>query len=189
MAPAYSIVQIVYWLSLSSWFGGVLFIAVAAPIIFRTIREFNPILPNVLSVNLENQHGTLLAGSIVGNLLEMLRRAELYCSCGTLLGLVGQWIIVDRHTPSQLTAMIFRSALFIAAAILVLYDWKGLSPRLWQCRARYIDHADEPEVANPAKELFDSLHRQSVILLCVRVCLLLGIILFSANISPAHWWH
>ena len=38
-----------------------------------------------------------------------------------------------------------------------------------------------------AKELFDKLHRQSVVLLCVRVCLLLGMILFSANITPA-WW-
>ena len=57
---------------MATWFGGVLFVAVAAPIIFRTVRESNPVLPTVLSVNLENQHGTLLAGSIVGNLLATL---------------------------------------------------------------------------------------------------------------------
>jgi hypothetical protein len=68
------LVQILYWLALSTWFGGVLFVALSAPVIFRTVREQNPLLPTVLSVNLEGQHGTLLAGSIVGNLLTMLLR-------------------------------------------------------------------------------------------------------------------
>src|SRR3954454_21167129 len=60
----YQIVQIVYWLALATWFGGVLFVAISAPVILRTVRENNPILPHVLSVNLEGQHATLLAGSI-----------------------------------------------------------------------------------------------------------------------------
>ena len=85
-------VQIVYWLSLSTWFGGVLFIAVAAPVIFRTVRENNPILPGVLSVNLDNQHGTLLAGSIVANLLQILVRVQGLRTAGggVFLGLLGQ---------------------------------------------------------------------------------------------------
>ncbi len=49
----FQLIQIVFWLALSTWFGAVLFIAVAAPIIFRTVRESNPVLPMVLSVNLE----------------------------------------------------------------------------------------------------------------------------------------
>ena len=36
MVEPFHIIQIIYWLSLSTWFGGVLFIAVAAPIVFRT---------------------------------------------------------------------------------------------------------------------------------------------------------
>jgi hypothetical protein len=81
-------VQIVYWLALSTWFGGVLFVALAAPVIFNTVRESNPILPTVLSVNLENQHSTLLAGSIVGNLIERLTRIEYACAAALLLGMV-----------------------------------------------------------------------------------------------------
>src|SRR5260370_36766005 len=88
----FPIVQIVYWLSLSTWFGGVLFIAIAAPVIFRTVREQRPLLPTVLSVNLENQHADLLAGSIVANLLEGLTRVDLVCAGGVLLGLAVQWL-------------------------------------------------------------------------------------------------
>ena len=61
-ADLFQLVQIVYWLALATWFGGVLFVAIAAPAVFRTVRENNPVLPHVLSVNLEGQHGTLLAG-------------------------------------------------------------------------------------------------------------------------------
>ena len=43
---------------------------------FRTVRESNPLLPLVLSVNLDGQHGTLLAGSIVSNLLGPVIKAN-----------------------------------------------------------------------------------------------------------------
>ena len=68
----WDIVQIFYWLSLSTWFGGVLFVAIMAQLIVRAVQEDNPILTSVLSVNLEGQHGTLLGGSIVGKIVERL---------------------------------------------------------------------------------------------------------------------
>ena len=70
----FDLVQILYWLGLSTWFGGVLFIAIAAPIVVRAVRESNPVMTSVLSVNLEGQHGTLLAGSIIGISLIVLAR-------------------------------------------------------------------------------------------------------------------
>ena len=59
------VVQIAFWMALSTWFGAVLFVVLAPPIILRAVRQNNPVLPTVLSVNLEGQHGTLLAGSII----------------------------------------------------------------------------------------------------------------------------
>src|ERR1700744_4539924 len=91
----FQIVQIVYWLALATWFGGVLFVAVAAPVVFRTVREANPILPTVLSVNLENQHGTLLAGTIVGNLLSMLTKVQIGCAAAMALAIVAQFFLID----------------------------------------------------------------------------------------------
>src|SRR3712207_607501 len=94
-ADLFQLVQIAYWLALATWFGGVLFIAVAAPVIFRTIRENDPVLPHVLSVNLEGQHGVLLAGSIVGNLLARLARLQLVCAGLLLLSLTSHFFLAN----------------------------------------------------------------------------------------------
>src|SRR4051794_41831584 len=91
---AFPLLQIIYWIALATWFGGVLFIAIAAPIIFRTVKENNPILPTVLSVNLEGQHGSLLAGTIVANLISHLGQGGVICAGGVLIGLGGQWFFL-----------------------------------------------------------------------------------------------
>lgn len=179
----FQLVMIVYWLALSTWFGGVLFVALAAPVIFRTVREANPLLPSVLSVNLEGQHGTLLAGSIVGNLLNRLAQVEIVCAVAVLLTLILQPFVVDVR-ESNMTAYVLRVVLFLVAAGVVAYDRWVLWPRIWQLRQEYLDHADEPEVANPAKEEFDRHHRTSVTLLSAVLFLLLGVILFSGGITP-----
>ena len=174
----FQLAQIVYWLSLATWFGGVLFIVLSAPVVFRTVREHNPILPTVLSVNLENQHGTLLAGTIVANLLDMLFRIEVACAVALFLAIVAQWFLLPRTIP-----LVARSAMYLAAVGFSVYAWRFVGPRITQYRRQYIDHADEPEVANPAREQFDRYHRESVTLLSIVLFLLLGMVLYSADIS------
>jgi hypothetical protein len=178
MVTAFHFVQMLFWVALSTWFGGVLFVAAASRVVFQTVRETDPILPTVLSVNLEGQHGTLLAGSIMANLLSMLRTVELYCAGGLFLALVAQWLIVDPARNWLIHTV--RSALFVAAVAIVLYDWRSVAPQIRKSRQEYIDHADEPEVANPAKERFDHFHKESITLLMFQVALLLGIVFFSA---------
>src|SRR5437016_2033951 len=90
MSLVFELVQIIYWLALSTWFGGVLFIEISWPIIFRTVRESDPVLPTVLSVNLEGQHGSLLAGTIVAILISMLTRIELICAGAMLITMAFQ---------------------------------------------------------------------------------------------------
>lgn len=179
----FQLIQIVYWLGLATWFGGVLFVAIAAPVIFRTVRENNPLLPHVLSVNLENQHGTLLAGAIVGNLLRMLVRVQAVCAGALFLALGAQWFWVNLHDRSQLITIILRSALFVAAVILMAYDALSVAPKMWRHRQEYLDHADEPDIANPAKDQFDRLHHESVTILGIVLFVLLGMVLFSGSVS------
>ena len=76
------------------------------------------------------------------------------------------------------TAGVVRAAMYLAAVVLVLYDWRGVWPKIARYRQEYIDHADEPEVANPAREQFDRYHRESVLLLMVILALLLGMIVW-----------
>jgi hypothetical protein len=180
---AFQFVQILYWLALATWFGGVLFVAVAAPSIFRTVRKSKPILPDVLSVNLEDQHATLLAGAIVGNLLARLAQVELACAGVLVLAGIAQLFVIDL-TDRNGVAAILRAILLVGAVVLVVYHSRFVWPRILRFRGEYIAHADEPELANPAKEQFDAEHRRSVMLLQGVLFLLLGMILFSANISP-----
>jgi hypothetical protein len=182
-ADLFQLVQIVYWLALSTWFGGVLFVAMAAPVIFRTVRENNPVLPHVLSVNLEGQHGTLLAGSIVGGLLARLAWVQLACGGALLLAIVAHFFVANL-TGANETAAIIRTALFFAAGAVALYDGWFLWPQIWRHRQEFIDNADEPDVANPARDQFDRGQRRSVALLMAVLFLLLGVILFSGNITP-----
>jgi hypothetical protein len=179
----FQIEQIFYWLALSIWFGGVFSIALAAPIVFRTVRESNPVLTNVLSVNLEGQHATLLAGSIVGNLLARLARIELLCAGVLLLAMVAQFFLIDLGGNNR-NAATLRWCLYLTALAIVIYDWRVVWPRITRFRDQYIEHADEPDIANPAKEQFDHEHHRSVMLLTVRLGLLLGLIVFSSNIMP-----
>ncbi len=183
-ADVFQLVQIAYWLALATWFGGVLFIAIAAQVIHRTVGEANPILPDVLAVNLEGQHSTLLSGTIVSNLLQRMTIIELFCAGVLLAASAAQMFLADL-TSNNRVALIMRIAMLIAAAAIVVYNWRVVWPKIQIFRKQYIDHADEPEVANPAKDQFDREQKQSVTLLMMVLFLLLGTILFSGNISPA----
>ena len=179
----FQIVQIAYWIALATWFGVVLFLALAPPIIQKTLRDSKPILPNVLSVNLEGQHASLLGGTIMRNLLELFFRIELVCAAVLLLTMIAQWVIVDIDGLT-IVAPLMRSAMFVAATIFLLYDWRVVWPKVWASRETYIEHADDPDVANPALDDFDRHQALSVVILRNMLFLLLGIILFSANIRP-----
>lgn len=181
----FQLVQIIYWLALATWFGGVLFIAIAAQAIFKAVRQSNPILPEVLSVNLEGQHATLLAGSIVSDLLAQLGRIEWICGIALILTLIAQFFVIDLDGRNGVAA-ILRAVLLAGAIILSFYHRWAIWPSITRHRKDYIDHADEPEIANAAKDHFDRDHRRSVMILQVVLFLLLGMILFSANISPRH---
>jgi hypothetical protein len=180
----FEIVQILYWLALATWFGSVLFVAVTAPVIMRAVREANPVMTSVLSVNLEGQHATLLGGSIIGSIVSLLVRVELACAAALVASVIGHWALLPREGTTLLMNLV-RAALLLAAIGLLVYRWRVAWPRLWHARQEYLDHADEPDVANPALDRFEHHQREIATVLFVNLTVLLGLILFSANIRAA----
>lgn len=174
-------VQIAYWLALSTWFGALVFIAVAAPIIFRTVREADPTLPKVLSVNLEGQHSTLLAGTIMSALLTTLGRVQLVCAGVLLPVIIAQWVLASQV---NIVAPVVRSIAYVGAAVFLIYNLWVVAPKAHKYRQEYIDHADEPDLANPALDQFDRYHRENEMLLMILMALVLMMILFSGDIRP-----
>jgi hypothetical protein len=185
----FQLVQTVYWLALSVWFGGAMFIGIAAQEILRTVRENNPILPHVLSVNLEGKHSTLLSGAIVGNLVGILSKIETLCAGLLIVAMAAQWFQIDLGDSSAKVSAFVRSALCLAATGVMIYDGWIRWPRIMKARQEFIEAADDPEKANPASERLDRLQRDSEMFLMIQVFLLMGIILFSGNISRPITFH
>jgi|SRR4051794_40831794 hypothetical protein len=181
LALLFTIVQVLYWVALSAWFGSAFFVAIAAPIIMRTVREHQPVLPTVLSVNLEGQHGTLLGQTIIGELIGPLHRIGLIAAALLLVTLVAQWILVHPRN-AEIVGPALRSALYVAAVTLLIYDWRVAWPRTWRIRQEYLDNADNPEIANAALDRFERATATTGLNLQIMVGLLLGILLFSTNI-------
>ena len=77
----------------------------------------------------------------------------------------------------------FQRAIYIVAAVgLLLYQWRIVWPRMWKNRQEYIDHADEPDVANPALDRFERYQGELANVLIMLLAVLLGMVLFSAAI-------
>jgi hypothetical protein len=183
----FQVIQMVYWLTLSTWFGGALFIAIAAPIIYQTVQKNNPILPHVLSVNLDGEHGHLLSDTIVANMISALSNVELICAGGLALALGGQWVTLDIHDPANLASLIIRTALLLGGAGAVAYDRWILRPKISKFRQEFTENADDPEKANPARDQFNHFHQSSLLLLQIMVVMLLGLVLLSAAVhQPAY---
>lgn len=180
----FQLVQAGYWLALSVWFGGAVFLAVAAGVIFRVVREQRPVLPQVLAVNLEDQHAMLLGSTLMAQLVKVIGRTQLVMAAATLLGTLLHFFVADTG-GTNLTAAIFRAFLAVIATGVLAYDRLIVFPRLQAARQTYIDHADEPELANPARDTFHRDQQLSLTLLMVQVALLAGLILFSSAITPA----
>ena len=181
MSLLFQLNQALYWLGLSSWFGAVVFIAIAAPVIFKVVRENDPTLPGVLSVNLDAQHSTLLAGTIVARIMGVLSRVALGGAIAVLIGIIGQ-AVITRPSGQALTQLFIRAAVFVGAVAVLIYDWRSVSPRLFAARQEYIDQADNPDVANAAQDRFEKLSAESINALFFQTLLLLGLILFSGYI-------
>jgi hypothetical protein len=76
-----------------------------------------------------------------------------------------------------------RTAMYFAATVLLIYDWRVVWPRILSYRQQYLDHVDEPEVANPALDQCEKYQRESEMILQFIMGLLIGLILFSASMT------
>ncbi|MEL7238746.1 MAG: hypothetical protein AAGK78_07775, partial [Planctomycetota bacterium] len=173
------------WLALAIWFGGGVFIAIAAPIIFRTVRDADPTLPRVLSVNLDTQHATLLGGEIVSKLLTGLGKITVACAIAMFLALAGMWGVAilesaDLDRSVDTGALLVQTVLFVAATVVAFYSAFNVRQKAQQSRELYIADADDPEQAEQLQDSFERAQNETVMLLQIEVFVLLGLVAFSA---------
>ncbi len=177
------LIDALYWLSLATWFGCVLTSAIVPPIIMRVILHADPTLPRVLSVNLDKQHSTLLAGDVIGAILATLFRLEAFCALALVLPLVGKWFTIHR-TGVNLLVPILVTALYLLALAFLLYGWRIVWPKVLKHRQTYLDNADDPDIANVELDAFDRYSTELFSVVRNMLFALLGAILFSAAMQP-----
>jgi hypothetical protein len=174
-----ALVDAIYWLALATWFAAALGSAIVPPVILRTIREADPTLPRVLSVNLDRQHATLLGGTVVSEIVAIMFRLEAVCALVFLPALVVKWFYVPRSFPLLLQPLIV-TAIYIAAMAFLFYGWRVVWPRAVKHRAKYIDVADDVDKANAELDLFDRYNHEVDVVVRNMVFIVMGLLLFSA---------
>lgn len=179
----HTFVDAIYWLALSTWFGTVLLSVIAPPVILRTIREADPTLPRVLSVNLDQQHSVLLASNVIIEILKTLFRLQGVCALAFLPALVAKWFITDL-LELRLLVPILVSALYVIAVGFHLYAWRVVVPKVIGHRAKFIEHADDPDVANAELDQFDKYSAEASGVIRNLLFTLLGMLLFSSAMLP-----
>ena len=177
------LIDALFWLALATWFGAVLMSAIAPHIIVRSIREADPTLPLVLSVNLDRQHSVLLAGSVVSDLMATLFRIQGLCAAAFLPALVGKWFFVQLSGGRFMLPMLV-SALYIGGVTFLGYGWRIVWPKVIRHRNAYIENADDPDVANAELDLFDRYQGELFAVVRNLLFTLLGMLLFAAALQP-----
>ena len=182
----YQVVQILYSLVLSICLGSAIFLVLAAPVVFRVVRQRKVRLPEISAAALRDEHQTLLAGDIVAALLGRLGQVQIVCLCAMLPLLIVSTLFASGTL--QWVTLGEKAALYILTVSLVLYDrWKRF-PITLKARQQYIEHADEPELAQQAKAEFEASHHAGERAYQMIVFLLLLLVLVSANPEPRHSW-
>lgn len=180
---AFQLVQSIYWLALTTWFGGLVFIAIAWPVIVTVVKEEDPTLPRVLSVNVDHDHAGLLAGTIIGAIIRHIGFIQLCCAGVVLLMLISQWFVIGENWHNRLSG-IARCTFFVGSAIMLVYDRRVVWPKAWKAREQFIENADDPDKANVFREQFIQHQRDSVRLMLYQLVLLSLVVVFSSAITP-----
>jgi hypothetical protein len=181
--PTFQLVQTVYWLALATWFGGLMFTALVWPVILTTLKEEDPTLPRVLSVNVDHDHASLLAGTLIGAMLRHMAGVQIVCAGFVLVALIAQWLVISEDSLSRLSALA-RCILFVAAAGMLVYDRRILWPKIWKAREQFLENADNPDAANPIRDRFNRQQQTSMLLMFLQLVLLSLMIIFSSGIMP-----
>ncbi len=179
----FPLVQAIYWFGIAAWFGTAVAVLISINSIFRTIKEHDPTLPKVLSVNIDGDHATLLAIDLLVSLLKLLNLVAIFGGTLVMVGGVGQLFLAETGGPRRVE-LILRGMLLLCSVLLVIYGWRFTTPKLARGLKTYIDQADDPEARSKNRDQIIRCYRDAVVATGALACTLGGLILFSANIVP-----
>lgn len=160
----YSLLTGVYTLALGVWVGAMVMLAIGAAVTFRTTRSFNPALPAPYDApELAGRASQILAGGVVGNMIDALSRVQIVCgviamACVILQGTLFR-AMLPRHGKSIVNAIRIMS-IGVAIAFVPL-ERLFLNPAIHELRTAMYDASENDQARAAAKREFDYLHKIS----------------------------
>ncbi len=177
------VVQGLYWLALGTWFGALIMLAMGAAATFKVMRTYHPLtlMPSLpvlgeQTVGSNENVATMLAGSIVGLMLDHLRILEMLCAGVLIFTTLLQLITFRRRLARDGVGQwmnTLRVALLIGAIGALAADTFYVNPRIKELRPAMHD-APEPAVRDALQVEFDRFHGYGVRLASMMI-LMLGV--------------
>lgn len=180
----FRLVQGFYWLGLGTWFGALAMLVIAAGITFRTVRQYQPVI-TVEPYNdptLTGRAPDILAGGVVGNLLQGLARLQLICGAVVVVCVLLQCTaFADRIVGGRCGWRNGLRLVMIAGPLLVLaVDSLAVRPTIWKHRQVMYDPQQPQADREQAKARFDKWHKADTQLVGAAGLMLIGAVFASA---------
>lgn len=161
---AYAVVTGVYTLALGVWVGALVMLAVGAAVTFRTTRAYNPSLPAPYdSPELAGRASQILAGGIVGNMIDALSRVQIICGVVAAVCVLVQMCVFRTALAGRGKSWmnLVRVICIAVPLVNVAFERFYLNPAIHELRAAMYDTSVSDQFRASAKLEFDRLHQLS----------------------------
>lgn len=166
--------KFIFWLALSIYLGGYVALGtIAAPMIFKTVRQTNAIMT---AGSAAGQNSDQLGGEIFGNVLQAFAAVEV-----SSLLLMGVALTLTAGAGSQRLRRI-QALLLMLTTLLAGFDLTMTNRQVWTERAAWRAAATQSATqAATHKARFDQLHKRSETTGKIKVFLLLALLAVSSQ--------
>ncbi|MCC7147345.1 MAG: hypothetical protein IT443_12940 [Phycisphaeraceae bacterium] len=143
----FRLTQAAYWLSLGLWVGALVAVAIAAAVIFKTIRAHEPTIGIEPYRQLPERAGDILAGAAVGQTLRALAILQRGCAVVLVICVVLQCAFFADRLAGGAGGWrnVLRVGLLALPMMILMVDLWLVSPRIWTLRGAMYDPQRTPE--------------------------------------------
>lgn len=173
-----------YWLALGTWLGAMIMLALAAAAAFHVSREQGATLPSLqyATSHLQGRDAEVLAGHVVGRMIDHLAVLQMVCAVLIFLTLLLQLTMfrAELHLRAGSAGNVLRVLLLVAALALLKFDRIHVNPTIHEHRAAMYETGISQQQYEVARAAFDRYHALSENVGKATVFILIGAMIASA---------
>jgi hypothetical protein len=170
--------DVLFWLSASAYFGGMVMVGFIAPTVFATAKSSGMSMTGIVSPPLEMDRQ--VGGEVFGAILNRFATIEAFSLTFLAIAIAG-WIVGYRNVRRSTWVI---AALWVCLLSLTIYDTYAVRSKVWtireDVRKTAAAHVANPTGDWPERAAFDVLHQRSEAVGHWKVYLLLATLVTAA---------